>query len=244
MAEFVFPSKPEHLLEPDCESALRVVTEINVAEMEPEASDHLVEGVGLPLVTSSSSSSSTSYSSLPSPRYPHPPRPQRTLTASHCCGAELCYDICESDPLCISEQRFFDRVFGLIRSAFMADRAHTRSAVARSHHVIPTSGIITQRPARTARRGFAHLQPVPRRRLIDSLVSNLSVLNACVDSALGSDAETLLRHRTALKLYVFFLHWVLAQAEAEARESGGAAPTAPVAKCGSSCDPSSAPCSL
>jgi len=73
---------------------------------------------------------------------------------------------------------------------------------------------------------------VARRRLIDSLVSNLSVLSACVDSALGSDAETLLRHRTALKLYVFFLHWALAQAEAEAREGGAAAPpAAAAAKC-------------
>ncbi len=72
-----------------------------------------------------------------------------------------------------------------------------------------------------------------RRRLLDSLVSNLSVLNACVDSALGGDADTLLRHRTALKLYVFFLHGALAQAEAEAREGGGAAAAAaPAAKCG------------
>ena len=71
-----------------------------------------------------------------------------------------------------------------------------------------------------------------RRRLVDSLVSNLSVLSACVDSALGSDAETLLRHRTALKLYVFFLHWALSQAEAEARDSGTTAPPAPAAaKC-------------
>ena len=80
------------------------------------------------------------------------------------------------------------------------------------------------------RRGFPHLQPVPRRRLIDSLVSNLSVLSACVDSALGSgDAETLLRHRTALKVYVFFLHWALAQAEVEARSGGATAASAPAA---------------
>ena len=72
---------------------------------------------------------------------------------------------------------------------------------------------------------------MPRKRLIDSLVSNLSVLNACIDSAAGSDAETLLRHRTALKLYVFFLHWVMEQAEAEARDAGAAAPPPPAAKC-------------
>ncbi len=86
---------------------------------------------------------------------------------------------------------------------------------------------------RVHRRGFTRLQPVARRRLIDSLVSNLSVLSACVDSALGSDAETLLRHRTALKLYVFFLHWPLAQAEAEARDGGVMVPpAAAAAKCG------------
>jgi len=48
MGEFVFPSKPEQLLEPDCESSLCVVTEINVAEMAPEETEHLVEGVTCP----------------------------------------------------------------------------------------------------------------------------------------------------------------------------------------------------
>ena len=93
-----------------------------------------------------------------------------------------------------------------------------------------TAGLLIK--LRSLCRGFAQLQPVPRKRLIDSLVSNLSVLNACVDSAANSDAETLLRHRTALKLYVFFLHWVLEQAETEARQAGAAAAQPPpAAKC-------------
>ena len=48
MAEFVFPSEPEQLLEPDCISGLSVLTEVKVVEMTPEESDQLVEGGSLP----------------------------------------------------------------------------------------------------------------------------------------------------------------------------------------------------
>ena len=113
MVEFVFPSKPEQLLEPDCESGLSVVTEVNVAEMGPEETEHLGEGATL-LLSSARSRAGVSVALLPPPPLRSSlQEPLRTC----CCDAELCYDICEHDPLCVGEQQFFDRVFGLIRSA-------------------------------------------------------------------------------------------------------------------------------
>ena len=51
------------------------------------------------------------------PRPPPGPAGLQALLDTCCSRAELCYDICEHDPLCVGEQQFFDRVFGLIRSA-------------------------------------------------------------------------------------------------------------------------------
>ena len=65
-----------------------------------------------------------------------------------------------------------------------------------------------------------------RQRLIDSLGSNLSVLNASIGALLASeqsrDAElAAAQHRSSLNAYVFFLHWVTSQAAQESREAGG-----------------------
>lgn len=71
---------------------------------------------------------------------------------------------------------------------------------------------------------------VPRKRLLDALASNLSVLNASIGAAAagGGDADPAVTQaqRSALKAYVFFLHWATQQCEAEAREAAPAAAAA------------------
>ena len=128
MAEFVFPTKPELLLDPDCESDLRVMSDLRVAEMPSEESGQMVEGAWLhsPLHASITASAYCAWhQSPPAPGGPvHPGRVAKHSRA----GAELCYDICEADPLCIGEQNFIDRVFGMIRRgpprSLLDDRDH------------------------------------------------------------------------------------------------------------------------
>jgi condensin complex subunit 1 len=69
-------------------------------------------------------------------------------------------------------------------------------------------------------------------QLVDALCSNLSVLatSAAAAAAAGGDANAtaLKAHRTALKVYFFFLHWVASTAEADAASaSASAAAVAP-----------------
>jgi len=79
-------------------------------------------------------------------------------------------------------------------------------------------------------RGFKQVPVVPRKRLLDALTSNLSVLNASIGAALagGNDVDPMAtqQQRSGLKAYVFFLHWATEQCEAEAREAAPAAAAA------------------
>ena len=75
--------------------------------------------------------------------------------------------------------------------------------------------------------GFGCLESVSRKRLIDSLCSNLSVLGVSVNSLAGLDDEeertvSAASHSSALKAYTFLLWWICAQAEQEARDSPAA----------------------
>ena len=85
------------------------------------------------------------------------------------------------------------------------------------------------------RRVFSCLGSISRRRLVDGLASNLSVLVLSV-GALVSVADVddpseheaaAASHRSALKAYVFFLGWLVQLAEAEDRVAAAAAPGAP-----------------
>lgn len=76
--------------------------------------------------------------------------------------------------------------------------------------------------------GFPHLDSISRKRLVDSLCSNLSVLCVSVSSLLVAEDEderdeTALSHCSALKAYTFLLWWSYAQAEQEYRETQPAA---------------------
>lgn len=72
--------------------------------------------------------------------------------------------------------------------------------------------------------GFGCLESISRKRLIDSLCSNLSVLGVSVNSlaALEDEEERAVSatsHSSALKAYTFLLWWICSQAEQEAREA-------------------------
>jgi hypothetical protein len=87
-------------------------------------------------------------------------------------------------------------------------------------------------------RGWSVLPAAAKLQLVDSLCSNLSVLatSAAAAAAAGGDADAavLKAHRTALKVYFFFLHWVASTAEADAASaSASAAAVAPTkVRCG------------
>lgn len=76
-------------------------------------------------------------------------------------------------------------------------------------------------------RGFNSLHSIIKRRLIDSLCSNQSVLHASTGALLSapddeaSKATAAAQHRSALKTYVFLLHWIMVQAEAQAKADAG-----------------------
>ena len=66
-----------------------------------------------------------------------------------------------------------------------------------------------------------------RRRLIDSLCSNLSVLGVSVNSLVSVDGdeerdEAVTSHCSALKAYTFLLWWIHSQAEQEAAHAAPA----------------------
>lgn len=76
-----------------------------------------------------------------------------------------------------------------------------------------------------------------RTHLVDSLCSGLSLLNASASALLeapddpDTDKDALSeQHHSALKAYVFFLHWIASQAEQEQKTS--AAKAAPAAASG------------
>jgi non-SMC mitotic condensation complex subunit 1, N-term len=64
-------------------------------------------------------------------------------------------------------------------------------------------------------RGIRHLSSTWRKRLVDGLCSNLSVLSVSSTTlnALegGNEQETALAYRNALKAYTFLLHLILCQ---------------------------------
>lgn len=74
-------------------------------------------------------------------------------------------------------------------------------------------------------RGFSHLSSIARKRLVDGLCSNLSVLGLSIgalvsvqepdDAAEHEAAAT--SHRSALTAYVFLLSWLARLAEGEAK---------------------------
>lgn len=74
-------------------------------------------------------------------------------------------------------------------------------------------------------RGFKHVSSISRKRLVDGLCSNLSVLGLSI-GALVSVTEpedpaeheaSSASHRSALKAYTFFLSWLTSVAEEEDR---------------------------
>lgn len=72
--------------------------------------------------------------------------------------------------------------------------------------------------------GFVHLDSISKKRLIDSLCSNLSVLGVSVNSLLiiegGEEkTESASAHCSALKAYTFLLWWICSQSEQQARNS-------------------------
>ena len=76
-------------------------------------------------------------------------------------------------------------------------------------------------------RGFKHISSISRKRLVDGLCSNLSVLGLSI-GALVSVTEpedpaeheaSSASHRSALKAYTFFLSWLTSAAEEEDRAS-------------------------
>ena len=75
------------------------------------------------------------------------------------------------------------------------------------------------------RRGFKHVSSISRKRLVDGLCSNLSVLGLSIGALVSvqepqDPAEheaSSASHRSALKAYAFFLSWLTALAEEEAR---------------------------
>ena len=79
-------------------------------------------------------------------------------------------------------------------------------------------------------RDFTHLSSIARKRLIDGLCSNLSVLGLSVSALLSvqepddvpEHEAAALSHRSALKAYVFLLAWLTRLAEEEAKNSTAA----------------------
>ena len=73
-------------------------------------------------------------------------------------------------------------------------------------------------------RGFKHVSSISRKRLVDGLCSNLSVLGLSIGALVSvqepdDPAEheaSLASHRSVLKAYTFFLSWLTTQAEEEA----------------------------
>jgi hypothetical protein len=97
------------------------------------------------------------------------------------------------------------------------------------------SAAFTRAAPASARRGFAHLDSIARRRLVDGLCSNLSVLCLSVSALVAAEAAgddggereaAAAGHRNALHAYVFFLSWLYSAAEAEVRAAAAAAPGA------------------
>ncbi|KAK9823736.1 hypothetical protein WJX72_005030 [[Myrmecia] bisecta] len=84
-------------------------------------------------------------------------------------------------------------------------------------------------------RGFDSLESVGRFRLLDSLATNLSFLSKSISTLLASPpdedwAEVVVSHRNALKIYIFFLHWISTQADAASESSkDGAQPASSAA---------------
>eukprot|EP00899_Mesostigma_viride_P025352 jgi/Mesvir1/6000/Mv00748-RA.2 len=101
------------------------------------------------------------------------------------------FDLCENDVLCIAEQEVFDQVYWLTRR-------------------------------------FPNLRGLEKSRLVDGLCSNLSVLTTSLAGLMRSaqrDADpaaanaSIVSHRTALKVYVFFLRHLTEAAQNEQAES-------------------------
>ena len=72
--------------------------------------------------------------------------------------------------------------------------------------------------------GFAHLDGISKRRLIDGLCSNLSILGLSANSLAAIDDgeerdESAMTHCSALKAYTFLLWWIFSQAEASAKST-------------------------
>jgi hypothetical protein len=73
--------------------------------------------------------------------------------------------------------------------------------------------------------GFGCLESISRKRLIDSLCSNLSVLGVSINSLLSLEDEeertiSAASHCSALKAYTFLLWWICSQAEHESVAAG------------------------
>lgn len=72
--------------------------------------------------------------------------------------------------------------------------------------------------------GFGHLNLLTKRRLIDSLCSNLSVLGVSASGTLILDDgeerdETSASHASALKAYTFLLWWIFSKCDEEDRKA-------------------------
>ena len=86
-------------------------------------------------------------------------------------------------------------------------------------------------------RSFTILPTLAKTHLVDSLCSSLSLLNASAASLLESEDRSgpetdniAAQHDSALKAYVFFLHWIAVQAEHDSRDiTAKAAPAASAA---------------
>ena len=73
-------------------------------------------------------------------------------------------------------------------------------------------------------RGFSALDGFAKRRLVDGLAANLSVLGLSIKALLDGDDEAdrdeaAAAHRSALKAYTFFLGWLCTHGEAEAAQA-------------------------
>ena len=75
-------------------------------------------------------------------------------------------------------------------------------------------------------RGLQHLDGLTKRRFIDGLCSNLSVLTVSAAGSLALDDggerdEGLASHASALKAYTFLLWWIFTQCEEEDKKAQG-----------------------
>ena len=153
------------------------------------------------------------------------------MVCKMCAGA--LYEISNQDALCVVEQDILDRTYSMIRYTTPIALQLPMPPASTLPHL---SGLLSPQ---LCCRGWSCLGSMSRRRLVDGLASNLSVLVLSV-GALVSAADSpedpseheaaAAAHRSALSAYVFLLGWLVQLAEAEDR--GAAAAVAPDAPAG------------